>query len=367
MSWTDEDRRAPARGADEASAFVDGALPADRARAIEARLARRDETARRIEDYRSQNAGLRSMFSAANDDLLPDRLTILTKRLERLVRRQRRLRAIARCSATVALCAAVGVAGYQSWHALGSTKEPGAARAGRSLDEPGAPSGVVRVGAMDFIRSVRGRPELETKNISALPIDGYALVGGEVLTTGLGPVVRFAYGHKDEPPLSLYLAAAPRCGEPALGEAKHGDVNLLSWCDHGMVMMLIGRLAPAGLMTIARALSPLPTATTPAPKAAQTTERAPADPPQRGAVGGASPSPKADGTGLAPAGPPQPHEDGARVDGEPGAASRRAGSPSGQGAATDAPGPTSPRRESEPPSADGTGAKESPARLPRTT
>ena len=67
---------------DELHAYVDGALPADRIAAVEARLASDPEAASRVAAWRAQTTSIRAKWERIIDEPVPDRL-----RLERIALR----------------------------------------------------------------------------------------------------------------------------------------------------------------------------------------------------------------------------------------------------------------------------------------
>src|SRR6185436_14444539 len=69
------DRDAPITE-DELHAYVDGALPADRIAAIEARLASDPEAASRVAAWRAQATSIRAKWERVVEEPVPDRLRL---------------------------------------------------------------------------------------------------------------------------------------------------------------------------------------------------------------------------------------------------------------------------------------------------
>src|SRR5258708_35223456 len=123
----------PAPATAQRHAYVDGTLPAEEARRVEARLAADPEAAAVVADWRRVNERLHALYDPTLDEAVPARLLML---------RPRRWGGVLGRAAAAALLLALGAAGGWWGHDLA----PGevAQSAGRFAERaPGAPSGAL--------------------------------------------------------------------------------------------------------------------------------------------------------------------------------------------------------------------------------
>ena len=233
---------------DELHAFVDGQLPAERRREVEAWLAGRPEEARRIESYRAQMRELHALFDPVLDEPLP-------RRVLRAVRPPVPWYA-RRLVAGLAIALAGGVAG---WGLRGAADGP--PEGGPSTLASGTPGFAARAAVAHAVYSVDARRAVEvdaaheeqlvawlSKRLAApvrpprLQALGYALEGGRLLPGGRGPVAQFMYRDAAGGRLTLYVsnelghpAGAGARGEPngetAFRFAREGGVDVFYWVD----------------------------------------------------------------------------------------------------------------------------------------
>ena len=234
-------------------AWIDGQLPADRAREVEVYLATRPDDARRAEAWRAQKEELRALFDPVQDEPLNARL----------------LRAAARpkpwwAERLVAGIAIAVVSGAVGWGARGGLQD-----ASPRLARTGDPA-VVVVQASDFAHRAavahavftpdQRRPvEVDaahedqlvawlSKRMGAsmrpphLQEQGYTLEGGRLLPGGKGPVAQFMFRDAAGARLTLYVSndlgdvaqaqgGAARNADTAFRFAREGNVNVFYWVD----------------------------------------------------------------------------------------------------------------------------------------
>ena len=234
-------------------AWVDGQLPADRQREIEAYLAGRPDEAQRIASYRAQKRDLRALFDPVLDEVLPQRVLQAA--------RPRTPWYLQRLAAGFAIALISGATG---WGLRGGMPaQPGA---GPSTEQ--GPSAITMAAATGFAQRAAVAhavfsPELRrpvevdaahedqlvawlSKRMGApmkpphLQTVGYALEGGRLLPGGEGPVAQFMYRDDAGARLTVYVSreigdadgqAAGKNGETAFRFAQQGAVNVFYWVD----------------------------------------------------------------------------------------------------------------------------------------
>lgn len=246
--------------AEELHAYVDGALPPERASRIEAYLARHPDMAARVDDYRRQDARLRTTFDPVVPENVPPELNELAAKLSRNLARHRRIRGAARYAAVGLLC--VTAAGLGRWSADVNTGSDSTVLAQSRF-------------AADAYRVVTAHPGQGALDASANPAElgewlddgdskvripklqllGYRQIGGQVLPTGAGPAIQLVYNDEKKGPFSLYVARSPDCLRATPRYTRDGDLSLMSWCRNRAVFMLIGKLDQTAMLWIADAVS----------------------------------------------------------------------------------------------------------------
>ena len=235
-------------------AWVDGQLPADRQREIEAYLAGRPDEAQRIESYRAQKRELRALFDPVLDEVLPQRVLQAA--------RPRTPWSLQRLAAGLAIALISGATG---WGLRGGMPaQPGAAPYAQQ-----GPSAITMASATGFAQRAavahavfspdQRRPvEVDaahedqlvawlSKRMGApmkpphLQTLGYALEGGRLLPGGEGPVAQFMYRDDAGAKLTVYVskeigdaggqAGSGKNGETAFRFAQQGAVNVFYWVD----------------------------------------------------------------------------------------------------------------------------------------
>lgn len=234
---------------DELHAFVDGQLPAERRREVEAWLAGRPEEAQRIESYRAQKRELHALFDPVLDEALPQRVRRAARPPVPWYAR--------RLVAGLAIALAGGAAGWGLRGAAGGA--PGGGGPAIAASDP--PGFAARAAVAHAVYSVDARRAVEvdaaheeqlvawlSKRLAApvrpprLQALGYALEGGRLLPGGRGPVAQFMYRDAEGGRLTLYVSnelahpgGADARGEPngetAFRFAREGGVDVFYWVD----------------------------------------------------------------------------------------------------------------------------------------
>lgn len=266
-------------------AYVDGQLPAERRREIDAYLAERPEEAQRLDRYLAHKRELRALFDPVLDEAVPPRLARAAGRAPWRAWPLRQLAAavvlllvgggagwglrgvlpdgagawpagsVRSSSQSGAAGMAAEVAGVTG--ATGATDSAGAAGTGASA--PTAAFAHRAAVAHAVYSPERRRPvEVEAAHEDQLvtwlsrrlgaPIKvpvlhglGYSLEGGRLLPGGSGPVAQLMYRDQDGKRLTLYVsneadvnaAGHPRspAGHTGFRFAQQGSVNVFYWVD----------------------------------------------------------------------------------------------------------------------------------------
>ena len=253
---------------DELHAHVDGQLPAERQREVEAWLAGRPEEARRVAAYRAQKRELHALFDPVLDEPLPQRVRQAARAPVPWYAR--------RLAAGLVLALLGGAAGWGLRGAVdGAVHGPGVPGAGLTAAGSGF---AARAAVAHAVYSADARRPVEvdaaheeqlvawlSKRMASpmhaprLQALGYALEGGRLLPGGRGPVAQFMYRDAAGGRLTLYVsnelgeAGAGRSATPnaetAFRFAREDAVNVFYWVDGPFGYALA---ADAGRETLAR-------------------------------------------------------------------------------------------------------------------
>ena len=233
-------------------AWIDGQLPPERAREVEAYLASHPEDLRRAEAWRAQKQELKGLFDPVQDEPIPAQLLREA--------RPRRPWWAERLAAGVVIALVSGAAGW------GLRGESAARLAAGTAPAPG----VVQVSAFAqraaiahavFTPDERRPVEVDAAHEDQLvtwlsrrmgtPMrpphlqeQGYTLEGGRLLPGGKGPVAQFMYRDPAGRRLTLYVsnqlgdvaeargpASRPANADTAFRFAREGEVNVFYWVD----------------------------------------------------------------------------------------------------------------------------------------
>jgi anti-sigma factor RsiW len=252
---------------DELHAYVDGQLPAERQREVEAWLAGRPEEARRVAAYRAQKRELHALFDPVLDEPLPERVRHAVRAPVPWYAR--------RLAAGLVLALLGGAAG---WGLRGAVDRASFGPGAPGLEAAAGGAFAARAAVAHAVYSADARRPVEvdaaheeqlvawlSKRMAApihaprLQALGYALEGGRLLPGGRGPVAQFMYRDASGGRLTLYVsnelgdAGAGRPvtpnAETAFRFAREGAVGVFYWVDGPFGYALA---ADAGRETLAR-------------------------------------------------------------------------------------------------------------------
>ncbi|GIL02215.1 MAG: membrane protein [Alphaproteobacteria bacterium] len=240
---------------DELHAFVDGELAPERARAVEAWLARNPEAAAAVAEWRSQNAALRQLFAAEparRDGLGP------APRRDWTAPPSSRLRNVV---AALVLVLAGGTAGWFANAALAPVPAglaetlPQASRA-NYLVYSGEVRHPVEVGAEEEDHLVGWLGKRIGRELTApdLGAHGFSLVGGRLVPFAGKPGAMLMYENGDGERLTVLIAANGAHSGTNFRFEQAGGVGTFYWIDDGHGYALSGALSRDRLLRLATAI-----------------------------------------------------------------------------------------------------------------
>jgi anti-sigma factor RsiW len=236
----------------ELHAYVDGALPAARAAAVEGYLSGHPEDAARVSAYREQIALLHREYDAVLEDPVPARLRTL---------RPRRARPLLRYAAVIAwfalgLAAGWQLHGYYSDRQIESHQWARRAAIAHVVYSPEVRH-PVEVGAdqeahLVMWLSKRLGASLKIPHLGGI---GYSLVGGRLLPGERGPVAQFMYQDGKGQRLTLYVRINPdERSESAFLYAQERGIGVFYWLDRKLGYALSGAVPRTELQRVASAV-----------------------------------------------------------------------------------------------------------------
>lgn len=240
----------------ELHAFLDGALPDEQRREVEAYLEDRPEEAARLEAYRRQQAALHARYDPVLDEPVPERLGSVLK--PRFLPWSR----VAAAAAWLAIGVSTG------WYVRGPDRVvtyPARVSAPAFVRDAALAHAVyspeirhpVEVGADDESHLVawlskRMGAEIRPPRLSDL---GYQLMGGRLLPGDGGPAAQFMYQDGGGQRLTLYVRTnAADNRETAFRFAAEGGVRVFYWVDRNFGYALSAEIEREPLLRLAHAV-----------------------------------------------------------------------------------------------------------------
>lgn len=245
----------------ELHAHIDGQLAPERQAALQAYLAQHPDEALRINAYRAQTRGLRTLFAPVLMETLPPRL--VQAALPRSPWYGQRL------AAGVAIAV---VSAASAWFVRGHV-EPTLAVAPVQV-QPALTGFALRAAVAHVVYSPEVRHPVEVSadqeqhlvawlskrlgtavTVPSLQPIGYALLGGRLLPGDSGPVAQFMYADASGQRLTLYLTheapALPNQPATAFQFGQDGPVNVFYWVDKSFGYALSGSVPKPELARVA--------------------------------------------------------------------------------------------------------------------
>lgn len=228
-------------------AWLDGQLPAERQAAVEAWLRAHPQDMARITAWRRDAATLRASFAGPLPDAPQLRPQVVR---QRLAERRR-----ARAGIAAGLVAALGLGLLGGWqlharHDIAQAPPMADAVAAYRLfaaeDAPVVFDGGSRASLQAWLHTHFGSAGV----IPELASQGYALMGGRLLSTPDGPAAMLLYRDAAGTRIALYLRPrTPRFTAP--GERRDGRLLAQYWAEGATAFALVGPATEAGLHRLA--------------------------------------------------------------------------------------------------------------------
>lgn len=240
---------------DDLHAYADGLLPAAQRAEVEAWLAAHPEDDARVRAWMRQNRGLHEAY----DDVLNEPVPVAL--LRAATRREMRPRPW-RAAAAVALALLSGGVGYGlGLHntapglSVARTPLPREAALAHAVFSPETRHPVeVEAAHADHLvawLSKRLGSRLSAPDFSA---EGFALLGGRLLSGSAGPVAQFMYEDASGRRITLYVRRDARDrGETGFRHAREDGVEVFYWIDGDMGYALSGEVERAVMQRLADA------------------------------------------------------------------------------------------------------------------
>lgn len=235
---------------DELHAYVDGELPADRRKAVEAWLAAHPDDAAKVASWRTMTDALHAKYGAVIDEPVPPRLAV-----DALSRTPRRWM----ISAIAASLLAFAVGGGVGWIARGESATPStfASFTGDALDahklyvvevrHPVEVAGSEKAHLQQWL-SKRCGWEVRAPELDAT---GLKLVGGRLLPGPTGPASFLMYETASGERFTVYASRA-ETGTTQMRYATNDGTGALFWADRGVGYVVSGGVDRNRLEHVAR-------------------------------------------------------------------------------------------------------------------
>lgn len=235
-------------------AYVDGELSADQRAEVEALMARDPEAARKVADWKRQRELLKSAFDGVLVEPVPQQLAAALH-----VRA-----APSRVSPWLAMAAAVLLllfGGLGGWFLRGGTVPVAIADLGQQalaahsvyavevrhpVEVPGSDK--------DHLQAWLAKRVGTAFNVPDLSEQGYALLGGRLLSGDEGPAALLMYEDQRGQRLTVMLAAPGTDMETALKVQEQGKLIACTWQDGKLAVAVTGEMARDPMMVLAKAV-----------------------------------------------------------------------------------------------------------------
>ncbi len=246
------DRDAPITE-DELHAYVDGALPADRIAAVEARLASDPEAASRVAAWRAQATSIRAKWERVVEEPMPDRL-----RLEHIVlRASGTWRKIAAAAAVAFIVG--GAAGWYGHEYSGFGRNEQIARA---IADAAIEAHRLYINEVRHPVEVRANEEHLLRWLSRrvgspvhapdLAPEGLKLMGGRLLPGRQSPTALIMYEGSGGERVTITCTRAASEGATAFHWKAAGEIGALAWVEGGLAFVVAGPAERERLDRVAR-------------------------------------------------------------------------------------------------------------------
>ncbi|WP_374333869.1 anti-sigma factor [Aestuariivirga sp.] len=234
-------------------AYADGELSPEQRAEVEALMARDPEAARKVADWKRQRELLKTAFDGVLDEPVPARMSATL----------RRPAGPPRVSPWLAMAAAVLLllcGGLAGWFLKG--EQPAAmADLGREALEAHSVFAVevrhpveVKGDDKDHLQAWLSKRVGTAFTVPDLTEQGYALLGGRLLSGEEGPAAMLMYEDQKGQRLSVLLASPGTDMETALKVEEQGKLIACTWQDGKLAVAVAGEMARDPMMALAKAV-----------------------------------------------------------------------------------------------------------------
>ena len=235
-------------------AYVDGELSAEQRAEVEALMARDPEAARKVADWQRQRELLKTAFDGVLDEPVPQQLAAALR--ERT--------APSRLSPWLAMVAAVLLllfGGLGGWFLKGETAPTAVADLGQQALEAHSVFAVevrhpVEVPGTDkaHLQAWLSKRVGAAFTVPDLTEQGYALLGGRLLSGDEGPAAMLMYEDRSGQRLSVLLTSPGSNMETALKVQESGKLIACTWQDGLLAVAVAGEMARDPMLVLAKAV-----------------------------------------------------------------------------------------------------------------
>jgi anti-sigma factor RsiW len=235
-------------------AYVDGELSADQRAEVETLMARDPEAARKVAGWKRQRELLKTEFDGVLGEPVPQQLAAALR--ERA--------APSRVSPWLAMAAAVLLllfGGLGGWFLRGETAPTAMADLGQQALEAHTVYAVeirhpVEVPGSDksHLQAWLSKRVGTAFTVPDLTEQGYALLGGRLLSGDEGPAAMLMYEDQEGQRVSVVLAAPGTDMETALKVQQQGKLIACTWQDGKLAVAVAGEMARDPMLVLAKAV-----------------------------------------------------------------------------------------------------------------
>lgn len=243
----------------ELLAYVDGHLADSERPAVAAWLADNPQKSAEIEDWRSQNEAIRTLFGATAGEPVPARLNVRTLAARTTRTRHQAYRLAAAAMVLLALGAGAGWFGRDLFTPNPAASDQLIASAVTAHDLYVRENRhAVEVAAADRDHLIGWLSNRVGQPIAApdLTPQGFSLVGGRLLPAGSspqsGPAAQLMYENSTADRLTVFITGTPPPGADAYEFAQRDGLDAFFWATDDFTCTVVGSLPQAQMKDIAR-------------------------------------------------------------------------------------------------------------------
>jgi anti-sigma factor RsiW len=235
-------------------AYADGELSPEQRSEVEALLARDPDAARKVADWKRQRDLLKSAFDSVLDEPVPQQHAAT-------LRRQAEPRRVAPWLAMAAAVLLLLFGGLGGWFLKGERVSVAVADLGRQAIEAHSVYAVevrhpveVPGSDKDHLQAWLTKRVGTAFKVPDLTEQGYALLGGRLLSGDEGPAALLMYEDQKGQRISVVLAAPGTDMDTALKVQERGKLIACTWQDGKLAVAVAGDMARDPMMVLAKAV-----------------------------------------------------------------------------------------------------------------